>query len=691
MELPLQCLTMPTQVVISLGILAHLDACAYGYCLYFAGHWRDTEVDPLDFYYECFGWTFNSIVNGLTPRHKGLLLVSFEVFMYVQRLLLIGAMAFSGGVYVLRFQEYARFKVLKEGTLSYLRKHRVGAATQIQVLRAIQETRHAALMRNQCKELKELALPLELKHRISEELWSASLLSMELIMKLEERHGSFVASLSRVVHEVFFAAKAVLFREGDRCEAAYYILTGLVEFNSTIRDEPFESSETMWIGEKALVNPLLRRSATALAKCFVNVLEVLAADFQRTVAESELGEYFKHMCEYQVPFGLCGQCGGLGDHFTDVCPYAQKLRREGLLDTVLDRVGHMATLGGKTPDGNPRTPKERLIFAHSKIAESLGVRRLDGDKNPQMPASALRRAHTAQALRTSQAPPGRKSGRVVTLGKSITFQELPWLEAMSLELHSFLRQHDLEHIGEQLVDLGLKDLEALEGINEEQLATLQLAELEQAQLRPHAIKAFRAKSGQLAKKLLHGADSNGSGHHIFLSHCKLDAGTEACLLRSELQEAIALDPEMADHGYAEPVFLDSEDLQDLRKLGSHVRQSCNLVVLLTTNLLTRPWCLVEIYTAVKAGVTLVPVQVVKPGNDFNFPTEAFYAEMSRGSWLDEAGRKTLKDSAVPLDGLVKTVRELFKRIAVTYSPHQSKMIRQAEVNALLIRCKHSHG
>ena len=51
------------------------------------------------------------------------------------------------------------------------------------------------------------------------------------------------------------------------------------------------------------------------------------------------------------------------------------------------------------------------------------------------------------------------------------------------------------------------------------------------------------------------------------------------------------------HDFRSPVFLDSEDLVDLLTLKEHVQNSHNLMLLLTNNVLLRPWCLVEIVTA----------------------------------------------------------------------------------------------
>jgi hypothetical protein len=84
----------------------------------------------------------------------------------------------------------------------------------------------------------------------------------------------------------------------------------------------------------------------------------------------------------------------------------------------------------------------------------------------------------------------------------------------------------------------------------------------------------------------------------FLSHYKREAATEARLLQLELEKVLG-----------GPVFIDSDDLKDLRLLTHHVRNSDVLVLLLTENFLTRPWCLIEIWTAINEGIPIVALNV----------------------------------------------------------------------------------
>ena len=58
-----------------------------------------------------------------------------------------------------------------------------------------------------------------------------------------------------------------------------------------------------------------------------------------------------------------------------------------------------------------------------------------------------------------------------------------------------------------------------------------------------------------------------------------------------------------------PVFLDSDDLTDLRELLEQVRESDVLLFFQSRSVLERPYCLLELHTAVTAGVPIVAVNV----------------------------------------------------------------------------------
>jgi hypothetical protein len=83
----------------------------------------------------------------------------------------------------------------------------------------------------------------------------------------------------------------------------------------------------------------------------------------------------------------------------------------------------------------------------------------------------------------------------------------------------------------------------------------------------------------------------------FLSHFKEEAGSEARIVQNEMRQLL---------GPGHPTFLDSDDLFDLRALLEDVKNSQCLVLFQTAGVLKRPWCLLELYTAVTCGTLLSP-------------------------------------------------------------------------------------
>ena len=78
---------------------------------------------------------------------------------------------------------------------------------------------------------------------------------------------------------------------------------------------------------------------------------------------------------------------------------------------------------------------------------------------------------------------------------------------------------------------------------------------------------------------------------VFISHYKAEAAMEARHLHEKLEGALG-----------RHCFIDSDDLHDLRKLREAVRDSDCLLLLQSARVLERPWCLVELLTAIDNNV-----------------------------------------------------------------------------------------
>lgn len=106
----------------------------------------------------------------------------------------------------------------------------------------------------------------------------------------------------------------------------------------------------------------------------------------------------------------------------------------------------------------------------------------------------------------------------------------------------------------------------------------------------------------------------------FLSHYKLEAGTEARLIQQNLKAIIEKAP---IDGASNHIFLDSDDLSDLRMLLHHVIDSKCLVLLQSKGVLTRPWVIAELYTAVKHNVPIVALNV-KNASPYDYATASHF-------------------------------------------------------------------
>ena len=132
---------------------------------------------------------------------------------------------------------------------------------------------------------------------------------------------------------------------------------------------------------------------------------------------------------------------------------------------------------------------------------------------------------------------------------------------------------------------------------------------------PKVAPPLNSKSSLSARESL----KKSAGFRAFISHMKLEGAMEARFLQTELESHLK-----------EHCFLDSDDLRSLHKLCDHVKESKCIVLLQTRSVLTRPYCLLELLTAIENRVPIVGVSVT--GRDAAYD----YAEAANLlTWLDE--------------------------------------------------------
>ena len=127
-----------------------------------------------------------------------------------------------------------------------------------------------------------------------------------------------------------------------------------------------------------------------------------------------------------------------------------------------------------------------------------------------------------------------------------------------------------------------------------------------------AIKGMKSKRRSI--------DERGS-YFAFVSHMKAEAAMEARFLQIELEQL------QED----ELVFLDSDDLRDLTKLVAHVKKSRCLILVQTRKVLTRPYCILEVLTAIESRIPIVCVTVGGKPADQSYNFEEMAQLMT---WMD---------------------------------------------------------
>ena len=164
----------------------------------------------------------------------------------------------------------------------------------------------------------------------------------------------------------------------------------------------------------------------------------------------------------------------------------------------------------------------------------------------------------------------------------------------------------------------------------------------------------------------------------FLSHYKNEAGSDARYLRDLLQR-------MANA----PVFLDSSDLADLKRLFTDgVQQSDVLVVLGTKGVLTRPWCILEIDDAARHDIPIVVVPI--EGRGFSFDDAADHVTHLEER-LEAANPGALAEIKEYIGGDPETLRQLKTRVhrAVTANQHVTHAARTSLASIHAVRRRSS--
>jgi nicotinamidase-related amidase len=126
------------------------------------------------------------------------------------------------------------------------------------------------------------------------------------------------------------------------------------------------------------------------------------------------------------------------------------------------------------------------------------------------------------------------------------------------------------------------------------------------------------------------------------------------------------------------VFLDADSLFDMDTLVSHIHRSKNMLVLLSAETFTRPFVIVEMVSALRHGIPLIPVPIVK---DFNFRqyvgSDKFADELV--SSMDDRSQQLFRENRIRAPEIARAIKSLFNVIAQPFYGHSSESVQKAQV------------
>ena len=157
---------------------------------------------------------------------------------------------------------------------------------------------------------------------------------------------------------------------------------------------------------------------------------------------------------------------------------------------------------------------------------------------------------------------------------------------------------------------------------------------------------YEARKQRKAARL---ANSGVTGEYVvFFSYAQMDSAAETTLFYNEAIQRLP----------KEKVFHDNNAMFKLNDLITKVKQSKNVIVLLSANYCKRPYTLVELHAALQSGVNVIPVIIEKPDTpSFQFK-EVNEDILSRKIqyYLSVDGWNLLKDFEITIDNVIHNLQ-----------------------------------
>jgi len=158
---------------------------------------------------------------------------------------------------------------------------------------------------------------------------------------------------------------------------------------------------------------------------------------------------------------------------------------------------------------------------------------------------------------------------------------------------------------------------------------------------------------------------------IFFSYVKKDTVAEAGVIFAAAKQNF---PKYK-------IFLDTQEHLHLGNLVANVKKSKNILIFLSPNYTSSPYCLVELCTAVQCGAKISTVLVHKPGlGQFNF--EQMNALLKSGdvsALLDEGGWSLVKEQGITKDMIISAMKAVINVKAFPFHVDASERSKNAQL------------
>ena len=226
-----------------------------------------------------------------------------------------------------------------------------------------------------------------------------------------------------------------------------------------------------------------------------------------------------------------------------------------------------------------------------------------------------------------------------------------------------LSAEDQEECAQKLIHEGYKTHLSLVTMNEEDLKEAGITK------RAH-IKAIM----DIVRNLSAPKTPSTEHHLMFFSYAKIDTVAETGIL---FDAACYKFPNRK-------IFRDAESRFELSALMDHVKNSKNVVVLLSDMYPKRPYTLAELHASLQSGANICPIKVTREGmKPFDF--EKVTNDIQSGAiktYLNEEGWMVLNNLNISLEDVCKDLKNVMNVRAFDYSSSYAKGVRDAMIEEI---------